>query len=110
MEPIKGPYHWRLPPLSEPAMPCLNCGPSPLALSMKARLAVGFGSVTVTRDGEEVWSGDDLEKRLSFFEWRASRDPDHDWRVCFYGPLSELEYQRQGKKFWPLVRKGDGFA
>lgn len=88
---------------------CLNCGPQPVTLPLDAILAVGFGQVTVSKDGDLVWCGDDPTKELSQVEEKAKEDPDHDWRVCFYGPLSESEYQRQDGN-WVLVRKGMGFA
>lgn len=88
---------------------CLTGGPQPTELPVSAILAVGFGYVTVSKDGERLWSGDDERVTLRRFERQAAKDPDHDWRVLFYGPLSEPEYQRQDGK-WLLVRKGEGFA
>jgi hypothetical protein len=101
----------KLTPLEHPGYRsnCLTCGPQPIQLSLGAVLAVGFGAVTVTKDDETVWSGDDDRVTLRRFERQASKDPDHDWRVTFMGPLSEPEYQRQDGK-WLLVRKGEGFA
>jgi hypothetical protein len=40
----------------------------------------------------------------------AAADPDHDWRIYFYAPLYEAEYQRQGDGCWVLIKKGEGFA
>jgi hypothetical protein len=40
----------------------------------------------------------------------AMADPEHDWRIYFYSPMYEAEYQRQGLGVWVLVRKGQGFA
>jgi len=103
-------------------------------------LAVGFGAVTVTKNGtclydEQEWAhsqghrnplamtdaeleaalavgGEDLVEypTLATYEARAAADPDHDWRVCFYAPLHEEEYQRQGPEAWVLIRSGEGFA
>jgi hypothetical protein len=98
----------KLPPVRDhPA--CLNCGPWPDDLPHTAVLAVGFGMVTVTRDGEHIWSGDDETVTLERFERKARRDANHDWRVEFMGPLNEREYQRQ-RGHWRLVRTGLGFA
>lgn len=86
---------------------------------MNAFLAVGFGDVTVTRDGKRIYS--ELTQPKTKGGWAkawtakhvekiAAKDPKHDWRVLFLAPLYEAEYQRQGKGHWPLVRKGLGFA
>lgn len=66
--------------------------------------------VNVTRDGEQVWSGDDEHVLVRRFERKAAQDPDHDWRIEYYGPLSDATYQRQGPKEWVLIKKGMGFA
>ena len=85
-------------------------------LSMDALLAVGFGGCVVTKDGKEVYSEQRAEYENENFwigadaEAAANEDPDHDWRVHFFAPLYEAEYQRQGRDHWPLVRKGRGFA
>ena len=100
---------------------CLTCGcGSHDTMSMERLLAVGFGDVNVTRDGEHIysesertdkdgdgwdqfWTGKDAEEA-------AAKDPDHDWRVHFYAPLYEAHYQRQGEGHWILYEKGEGFA
>jgi len=89
---------------------CLHCGSVHEALPLTHPLAVGFGQVTVTRDGEYVWAGDDPSVWLRRFERRAAADPNHDWRVRFDAPLWEGVYQRQGEAYWVLVEKGMGFA
>lgn len=103
-------------------------------------LTVGFGDVTILKDetcvySEQAWaheqgyrdpasmtdeeleaalatSGEDLIEYLTLahFEAVAAEDPDHDWRVRFYAPLHEEEYQRQGPEAWVLIRSGEGFA
>lgn len=88
---------------------CLTCGPQPVELPLDSILGVGFGAVTVTRDGKVFWTGDDPLKELSSIEEVASKDSESDWRVIYYGPLSESEFQRQNGK-WILIRKGMGFA
>jgi len=57
-------------------------------------------------------AGEDLiaYPTLATFEAQALDDPDHDWRVVFYGSLHEEEYQRQGEGSWVLIRSGMGFA
>jgi len=89
---------------------CLNCGACPDALPLTTPLCVGFGFVSVTRDGESIWSGDDMGVWLRRFERRAASDPDHDWRVEFVGPMSETIYQRHGTAEWVLIAIGNGFA
>ena len=90
---------------------------------MGALLAVGFGDVSVTKDGTHVYSENDVnqKKRTQDNGWddfwtgqtaedEAAKDPDHDWRAHFYAPLYESHYQRQGDKHWVLYEKGEGFA
>ena len=94
---------------------CLTCGPTPTTCPLDAKLTVGFGSCTVTCDDDAVYDAQpnvswERAPRLRKYEKLARRDPDHDWRVEFYKPLSEEEYQRQGAGQWVLVRKGEGFA
>lgn len=105
------------PPLTEPAHSgCLNCGSKPVVARMDMYLAVGFGDVTITKNGEGVYSENqwDAEKddypTLGTYELLAANEPDADWRCHFFAPLYEAEYQRQGKEHWGLVRKGLGFA
>ena len=93
---------------------CLTCGPQPVAIDMGAVIAVGFGSAGVTKDGDEVWSENaDPDAELwtaQDAEDEALKDPDHDWRIYFYGPLSEAVYQRHAAGKWVLISKGEGFA
>ena len=89
---------------------------------MEALLGVGFGDCTVTRDGKAIYSENDVTheaerqgKDLVLWEGKdaenaAAKDPDHDWRVHFFAPLYEAEYQRQGNGHWVLISKGQGFA
>lgn len=90
---------------------CLNCGPQPIELPLDSMLAVGFGAVSVTKNGKgaKAYDAGEGEKTVQDIEDIASQDPDHDWRIAFFGPLSETEYQRQGGK-WILIKKGQGFA
>jgi hypothetical protein len=89
---------------------CLCCGSVVETLPLSTVLAVGFGMVTVTRDDDVVWAGDDEHVWLRRFERRAQADPDHDWRVRFDAPLWDGVYQRHAEGEWVLVEKGRGFA
>ena len=105
-----------LKPLHDTIQPCLICPPKLAVLQLDTMLAVGFGSCSVTKNGEEVYSEQrwDEEKEkypsLGVYELLAQREPDNDWRVHFHAPLYDAEYQRQDKESWVLVRKGLGFA
>jgi hypothetical protein len=46
---------------------------------------------------------------LSEFEAMATSDPERDWRLILWGPLSGQEYQRQDGE-WVLVKTNQGFA
>ncbi len=110
LEPIKG------------STACLTCGCGAHdVLNPDRLLGVGFGDVNVMKDGKSIYSeletmrghDDDPEPPLwlcSDAEKEALKDPYHDWRIHFYAPLYEAEYQRQGDNHWVLVRKGEGFA
>ena len=104
-------------PLTEPVSSgCSHCSPKPVVARMDMYLAVGFGSCSVTKDGvavydENNWNTDDGEyPSLGVYEMLARREPEADWRVHFYAPLYEAEYQRQGEDRWVLIRSGQGFA
>ena len=79
-------------------------------------IAVGFGSAGYSRDGVQLWDegtteeGEEKLPTVADVEELAKADPDHDWRIFFFAPLYESEYQRQGDGVWVLVRKGMGFA
>lgn len=105
----------RLPPLPGKPNPCLCCPPIRSRLDLNAVIAVGFGSATVTRDGECVY--DEAEAEHSGEYWQcsdaeaaAAKDPDHDWRITLWGPLHGETYQRQEPGWWVLVEKNEGFA
>ena len=101
---------WKRLPALDYAQGCPCCPRKPVVLGMGTPLAVGFGIVSVTRDGEYVWQGDDTRVWLRRFERRAAADPHHDWRGQFLAPMSDNTYQRQGEREWVLVEKGIGFA
>jgi hypothetical protein len=94
---------------------CLSAGVAENLFPMDAVIAVGFGSATVTRDGDQVYDGDeelerDNEITGQMAEDAAAADPDHDWRISLIGPLSERVYQRHGPGQWVLIAQGEGFA
>jgi hypothetical protein len=89
---------------------CLCCGVKATVAPMETVMAVGFGDVSVTKDGKTEWSGDDLEKTLQEFEDIAAKDPDHDWRFKKNAPLYDAVWQRHTEKTWVLIEKGPGFA
>lgn len=102
------------PALAKVGFVCLTGGPSPLILPLDSDIMVGFGSCTVTKDDEVIYSEDpqaDVDApKLQKFEDLAKADPDHDWQVHFYGAMSEEIYQRHGDGSWVLIEKGMGFA
>jgi hypothetical protein len=84
---------------------------------MERHIAVGFGSAGYSKDGKVLYDEnmaqiDDLEAAPTVMdvESQAVMDPEHDWRIFFYAPMYEAEYQRQGLGVWVLVKQGDGFA
>lgn len=104
----------KLPPVSG-AVACVTCGcGAHSTLDMGRVIGVGFGSAGYRRDGETLWEerGEDFDElpTVAKVEAMAAADPDHDWRIFYYAPLYEAEYQRQGARHWVLVRKGEGFA
>ena len=85
--------------------------PARQLLPLTAVLAVGFGFVEVTRDGEGVWHGDDEHVWLRRFERRAAAEEgQHIWKVRFVGPMLEALYERRGPGEWELTETGMGFA
>lgn len=107
---------WKKLPAVEGSVACLTCGAGARTdIGMDQMIAVGFGGAGYSRDGEPLFdeSADpDAEEppTVGDVEKLALSDPDHDWRIYFYAPLYEAEYQRQGEGVWVLVRKGEGFA
>lgn len=104
--------------LLKPAVPmwrgCLHAGPAPQVCPLTRHLAVGFGAVSLTRDGQVVWTGDEAFKRrpknVRWAENRAAADPAHDWRLRFESPLSGELFQRHAPGRWVLVKQDRGFA
>lgn len=103
-------------PAVEGSIACLTCGCGARSdLEMERMIAVGFGDAGYTKDGKTVWCEQMAENEEEYHtvqtvEDLAKADPNHDWRIYFYAPLYEAEYQRQGDGVWVLVSKGMGFA
>lgn len=97
---------------------CLTCGCGARSdLSPENVIAVGFGTAGYQKDGKTIWEetpdvidNPDSVPTVADVEAQAKLDPDHDWRIFFFAPLYEAEYQRQGDDCWVLVRRGEGFA
>jgi hypothetical protein len=93
---------------------CFNCGYKPEYAPLDMRIAVGFGCAVLTCDGRIVWSEDDKEYEdcmsVEQAEVIAVLNPDHDWQIRLYGPLSEAVYQRHEANMWALIETGMGFA
>jgi hypothetical protein len=95
--------------------PCLCCGPRKSQLCKDSRIAVGFGSASLTVDGVTIWQenpGMDWNDCLTVGEAEslAEMDPDRDWRINLHGPLRGSVYQRHGEMQWVLVKTDGGFA
>ena len=93
---------------------CSNCSNVTQILDLRKVLATGFGDVTVMRDGHLMYSEQCFESgefpTAQFYEDKAKKHPDHDWRIHFFAPLHEETYQRQGDKNWVMISSGPGFA
>ena len=102
-------------PAVKGSVACLTCGAGAKSdIEMDTVIAVGFGFAGYSKDGKELWSegrSDGSEyPTVATVEKLAKEAPDHDWRIYFFGPMWEGEYQRQGKGVWVLIKEGQGFA
>lgn len=104
-------------PAVEGSVACLTYGAGARSdLEMDRRICVGFGGAGYSRDGVPLWDEQECNGEwedahtVQMVEDMAKADPDHDWRIYFFAPLYDAEYQRQGEGVWVLVRKGKGFA
>ena len=98
---------------------CPLCSTATHKLSMNRVLIVGFGACTVSRDNYIIYHETPYEMdkwdwnyppTVMMYEWMAQKDPDHDWRIAFFTPLHDEEYQRQGPGCWVMIHSGPGFA
>lgn len=107
---------WTRLPAVPGSIACLTCGAGARTdLEPTRTIAVGFGSANYSRDGVTLWSESPCDEdqqcpTVADVEALAAADPDHDWRIAFFAPLYDAEYQRQGDGVWVLVSKGPGFA
>ena len=102
-------------PAIDGSISCLTCGCGAVSnLEMDRIIGVGFGIAGYSRDGETLWQEGDEEvdqlPTVKQVEEMARVDPNRDWRIYFFAPLYESEYQRQGDDEWVLISKGRGFA
>jgi hypothetical protein len=112
------PAFWLDPITEEQRKPhgCLNCeaaGVIQVTFHPKALICAGFGMAALTKDGELVFDGSDIdgpEMTGAEAEALAAKEPDRDWRIQIEGPLSGRTYQRQGEANWVLVAQNEGFA
>lgn len=83
-------------------------------LQPQAVLAVGFGACHATKDNAEVYNEQNVEDEAFLtagdIEAMALLDPEHDWRISFYGPMRSQVYQRQGAGIWLLIYEDMGFV
>lgn len=110
---------WAIERALEPAIEgthtgCLNCGVRPSFFHPEARIAVGFGCAQLLRDGAVVFDegSREFEECMTGAEAEAlaAQDPDHDWRIVIFGPLSGRTYQRHEAGKWVLIEQNEGFA
>jgi len=106
---------FELLPAVDGSVACLTCGCGARSdLHADRTIAVGFGTAGYSRDGETLWNEngqpEDEFPTVQQVEELAAKDPDHDWRIFFFAPLYDAEYQRQGEGKWVLIKKGEGFA
>lgn len=98
---------------------CLTCSTASYVLSMDRELAVGFGDVTATKDGQVLYSEMEFTRKnpdckeyptTQYIENMAIKDPDHDWRIEFFGPMHGETYQRHLDGKWVCIESTNGFA
>lgn len=103
----------KLPAIEATYGGCLNCGPRPNFFPANGMIAIGFGYAGLHRNREPVYiepSDSDTYMTGAQAEVIAAADPDHDWQIVIWGPLSSRTYQRHGPDEWALIAQGKGFA
>ena len=111
---------WTKLPAVKGSIACVTCNSGAKSdIGMDRHIAVGFGSAGYSKDGTVLWDENmptsrDLDwdeiPTVRDVESLAMADPDHDWRIYFFAPMYEAEYQRQELCVWVLIKNGDGFA
>lgn len=89
--------------------------PRPKIAPMDMTIAVGFGEAYVTKDGETIFSENDVDDfskcwRVRDAEDYASKEPNHVYKIIMYAPLHGETYQRNNKGEWVLINTNRGFA
>lgn len=95
---------------------CLCCGGRSNEFGPEHIIAVGFGEAGLYKDGTAVYrepreptpENDYMTGKEA--EAFAAEDPDHDWQIVLYGPLSGRTYQRHEAGKWVLIEQNEGFA
>jgi len=113
--------NWRKLPQIKPEdlhIGCLNCSTAALEAPLNMLICVGFGEAYVTKDGKEVYDGEEDSRKNDIYQVKtvgdiekmAEKDPDHDWRVVKHGPLHGETFQRHGPNKWVCIESNPGFA
>jgi hypothetical protein len=99
-------------PIKATGVGCLCCGSLDDVFGMSEIIAVGFGSASLTCDGEPVWSEGDTDADMTGEEAEAiaAANPDHDWRISLHGPLRGRVFQRHEPNRWVLIEQDRGFV
>jgi hypothetical protein len=112
---MDAPYSWKEPAIEGGRHPCLCCGVIASKFHPDAVIAAGFGAAYLTCNGAQVYDEQDVEgeKFMTGAEAEAlasKHDPDNDWRITIFGPLSGRTYQRHAPGEWVLIEQNEGFA
>ena len=92
------------------------CGlPEPELLELSTVLYNGFGGYSVRKNGELFYEGgydEDWEKfkKLRDIEKIAKKEPEANWEVELYAPLSGATWKRNSSGKWLCVERNQGFA
>jgi len=103
------------------------CGGTPKRnFNLCSYICVGFGVAQVTKDGVPVYDEMECErawrtKHPHSKKWppfwtgaraerEARKDPDHEWIITIYGPLSGAKWKRVSKNTWEIIESNMGFV
>lgn len=106
----------KLPAVKNIHIGCLNCSTAAHIAPLSMIIAVGFGAAYVTKDGGQIYDGEQAcragkkPKTVRSIELMARKDPDHDWRIVKFGPMHGETFQRQGMNKWVCIESNEGFA
>mgnify|MGYP003443441581 CR=1 FL=1 len=108
------PYAWLVPAIKGGNHACSHCGVISDTFSPDDVITVGFGSAALYCNGAELYSEPYDEQQFmtgaQAEQLAAKSDPDNDWRITIYGPLSGRTYQRHSPNQWVLIEQNEGFA